>query len=253
MKKIFLILTILIILILAATYRNNTNLRLIISNLSLKENLENSNLIYRINFLNIFPVGEAIFYGGKQEDYQGKRVYHLMASARPLNFVSKFFDANLVLDSFLDTTDMNPILFKQKIHIAGKKDINRQIYYDQKQGIMTIEGVGRSIPANTQDPLSAMFKLKKIDFDKIKEFEMNINTNQKNYVFSAKVKPKEMSINEKKYRIFILNAQIERRDKNPYHKSKIKVIFLKDKENLPLLIKAFANGFLINARLVDIQ
>ena len=116
---------------------------------------------------------------------------------------------------------------------------------------MSIGGTERSIMADTQDPLSAMLRIKEIDFQKQPEFEININTNQKNYLLRGRAIPKELIIDGKKYKLFFLNAEIKRRDKNPYHKTNISIVMLKEKENIPILIKVFASGILINAKLVD--
>jgi hypothetical protein len=53
--------------------------------------------------------------------------------------------------------------------------------------------------------------------------------------------------------IAYVNATISRKDKNPYHKSEISLVMLADKENLPVLIRIFASGLLVQAKLVDIQ
>jgi hypothetical protein len=92
-----------------------------------------------------------------------------------------------------------------------------------------------------------------MDFDKVKEFEISLNTNQKNYVLKGAAQPQEICIDNKKYKIFILKSDIRRRDKNPYHQTKLTMTLCKEKENIPILIKVFASGALINARLVEIK
>jgi hypothetical protein len=92
-----------------------------------------------------------------------------------------------------------------------------------------------------------------MDFDRLKEIEMNINTNKKNYFLKGKVTPQDITIDKKLYKTFTLVATIKRSDKNPYHSSAITMVFLKDKENIPVLIKVVASGFLINARLIALE
>ncbi len=253
MKKILLITIVLIILCLGAIYQNNSNLNLIVFKLLNKNDLKEGDLVYRVTLLSILPAGEAIFTAEKKEKYNDKMVYHLEATAQTLKALSKFFSARVALESYIDMQDNNPLLFKQKIKILGKPDIDKQITYDQKNGIMSMAGVERSILPNTQDFLSAMFNLKHMDLSKINDLEMNINTNQKNYLLKGTVTPREILINKKIYKTYLINADIGRRDKNPYHKSKITMELLSNKENIPILIRVFTAGVLINAKLVEIR
>jgi len=255
MKKIILILLVFVILLLFAVYRNNSNPKIIIAGLLAGENgIKSGDLKYKIYFLNVLPVATATLVKAKGGDYQGRRVYHLEALAKTLPYLSALFSGSAFLDSYVDAESHNPVIFRQKLQIAGKPDADKEVTYNQKDGVMIIAGVERTILPNTQDPLSAMLNLKKMDLDKIREFEMNINTNQKNYVLNSTVTPKDISVNHKTYKAFVLEAVVRRRDKNnPYHQSKITMIMLKDAENIPISVKVFASGALINAKLVGIE
>lgn len=252
MKK-WLVLFIVIVLCFVFVFYNNSNIKNIISGLSKKGDIEPGELRYRVYLLGIIPIGEAVFGVEKSEQYQGQAVYHLSATAQSLNVFSKFFNASAALDSYIDTKQLAPIVFKQRIAISGKQSIAREVTYDQKSGIMSIAGVKRQILANTQDPLSAIFNLRRLNFDKIKDIEMNINTNQKNYILKGTAIQQEILINKRIYKIVSAKAEIRRRDKSPYHKSNISIVLLKEKQNLPILIKVFASGVLINARLIEIR
>jgi len=252
MKKILFIFFILIIIAVFIALNNN-NPKVIIAKLIKKGNIGAGELKYRINFLGVLPVAEAIIGVEKTQDYNGQKVYHLSASAKTLNLVSKILSGEATLDSFVDIERLSPIAFKQRLNVSGKGSTDKEIIYDQKQGIMDIGGVKRIILADTQDPLSAIFSLRKMDFDKIKEFEMNINTNQKNYILKGRATPKEMLIKGKAYKTVILEASISRRDKNPYHKSSIKMVLLRGKENTPILIKVFASGVFLSAGLTEVM
>lgn len=252
MKKIFIFLVLLILFSLFVLWNNN-NPKTIISRLIKKSNLQIGELNYRIYFLGLIPIGEAGFSIGKIEEYKGSNVYHLTAQAKSFKILSKICSVYAVIDSYVDIYSLNPILFKQKLSISGKDDAYKEVIYDQKEGVISIAGVRRQIFPNTQDPLSAILNIRKMDFDKIQEFEMNINTNQKNYILRGTARADNIKISNKIYKTFILKANISRRDKNPYHKSSIKMVLLKDKENIPILIKVFASGILINAKLTDIK
>lgn len=253
MKKILLIIIIVIILLSTFSYYVNNNPKIAISPL-LKRGNKSGDLIYRVNLFGFIPLANAILETERHIGwYNAQKVYHLNASAKPLRWCARLFNGYAILDSYIDTQTYNPIFFRQEIRIPDGGTINKKVFYDQKNGIMTANNVERKILPDTQDPLSLLFNIRRIDFSRIKELEMNINTNQKNYLFKGTVQFRDISIHERICRIAFLQADIKRRDKNPYHQSKISAVLLIDKENIPLLVKVFANGFLINARLIDIK
>lgn len=252
MKKFFIFL-ILIILFLVFVAQYNSNPKIIISELFNKGDIKSGELRYKIYLLGVLPIGDAFLGDEKIEEYKGQKVYHLSATAQSSRIFSRLFSGSAILDSYVDMQQFNPMSFRQRLQVSGKKDIDREIIYDQKQSIMSIGGTRRQIFPDTQDPLSVVFNLRRMDFDKNKEFEMNINTNQKNYILKGTAEQKELSINKKIYKIVLTKAEIKRRDKNPYHQSTIAMVLLKEKGNIPILIKVFAGGILINAKLVDIE
>jgi len=254
MKRIFLIFFIIIIIFVFINLYNNDP-RVIISGLSNNGNAHPSELRYKIHFAGVIPIGEAVLKINNKvaEEYQGHPVYHLTASAQSLNIFSQFFSSYAALDSYIDVQQFNPVLFRQKLIVKGQRGIEKEVSYDQKQGIMSMGGVRRQIFPDTQDPLSAIFNVRRLDFDKVKEFEMNINTNHKNYILKAVAHLKDISVKNKIYKTVFLEAEIYRADKNPYHKSRMMMVLWREKNNIPVLIKVFAGGIPINARLIDIQ
>lgn len=202
-------------------------------------------LTYKIYLFTVIPVAEAVFAREKTEELQGRKVYHLQASAATLKTFSWLFKGSATFDSYIDPADSAPLLFRQKINAGNKGVSEKEVAYDQKAGVMTIAGVKRQIPFGTQDPLSAIYNIRKMNLSRAKNLEMNLNTNQKNYLLAASL--------EENDRFVFVKAQISRRDKNPYHKSNLDMVLCKDAENLPLLIKVFASGCAITAKLVDIK
>ena len=254
MKKAFLVLAICILAVVFILYRNSDP-AFVISQLSKKGQIKMGELKYKIYLFGIMPVGEASFKEVEITDYQGKKVYHLAAEAHSLKFLEKLISGVAVLDSYIDPAQSSPLFLKQRIAISGKLEIVHEISYDQKRNVMTVNGVKRQILANTQDPLSLMFNLRKANLEIMQKFEFNINTNQKNYIFQGSSQPKDLIVNKQDYKCAFLKANIKRRDKdNPYHQSNVDIVMLKaDSENIPVLIKVFASGFLINIRLVEVK
>lgn len=253
MRRILGIFLIIVILFLIFFWQVNNNPAIIIANLNNKGGIREGDLKYRINLLGLIPIGEATFNLEKLEEYNGLKVYHLHANTNSLDYYATLFKGYASVDSYVDTRDSNPVLFKQRIEAPGNENPYKEVFYEQKKGIMSVDGVKRQIFPNTQDPLSAMFNLKHMDFDKVDNFEININTNQKNYILEGTANHKELRINNKIYKIVLAEAEIRRRDKNPYHKSHVSMTLLRGENNLPVLIKVFASGILINAKLAEIK
>lgn len=210
-------------------------------------------LTYRIYIFGLFPAGKAVFYDKEPQKLDGRDVYHLKAEASSLDLIAPFFKAQVDLDSFIDPATYSPVLFKQNTVISGKSTQSKEVLYDQKGKTMTLLGVKREIMPDTQDPLSLMFNLKKMNYEKNKILEFGINTNQKNYIFKGSVEARDLMAGDIKYRVYFGKAEIKRRDKNnPYHRSQVTMWLAKmGDENIPILIKIFASGFLVQVRLVD--
>jgi hypothetical protein len=251
MKK-FLILIIIVIIFCVFSFHNNNNPKIIISRLLKMGDIHSGELKYRVYMFGIVPVGEATFGVAKEEEYEGGKVLHLSASAKSLNYFAKIFSAQATLDSYIDMQQFSPMFFRQEINISGKSQVVKEVFYDQRNGVMSIGNIKRHIPPNTNDPLSAAFNLRKTDFDKVKELELNLNTNQKTYTVKGTAIQQKISINNNPFNITTLNVDIFRKDKNPYHKSSVTMLLTKE-ENIPVLIKVFASGIFISAKLVDIK
>ena len=254
MKKVLLVFSIFILLTFFFIIQNNSNPNIIISQLLKKGDISGGELRYAVNFLNLLPVGEAVFSPQIEEEYHGQKVYHLSAKAKSLDIYSRFFSAQASVDSYIDTASFNPLVFRQRLSVKGKNGLLKEVIYDQKNLVMTIAGTERQIFPDTQDPLSAIYNVKSIDLRQNKEFSININTNQKNYILKGTSKQRVFLIDKKAYKLYFIKASVARRDKNPYHKSHISMILLqKDKKNIPILMKVFAGGILINIKLVEVR
>ena len=247
---VLVVAVIMVTLFVIGIYKNNP--RVIVSKVFKIGKVHGETFKYRIYAFGVLPIGDAVFNKIEPQEIKGQCVYHINAKARSLNGMSLFFKAKAILDSYVDCVTLNPIFFKQKLVISGKSEQEKEVTYDQKKGFMTLSGVKREILPNTQDPLSLVYNLKKMDFSKSKDIELGINTNQKNYVLKGIIEQKQ--INNADYKVYCGKADIRRRDKNnPYHRSQVTMWFVKEKENIPILINVFASGFYMTIRLVEIQ
>lgn len=253
MKKLLLFFFLLIFFLAAVSYINS-NPGVIISGLDIKNYDRAEELRYRVYLFGFLPVGEATLKSEKEADFNGKKALCLAASAESSKLFSRFFHSTAVIDTYVDPISLNPVYFKQRISVSGKEDSEKEVFYDQEKNIMTTGGVKRKISANTLEPLTVFLNLRRMDFDIHKKFEMHLNTNQKDYLLEGKAETKVLKSGGAGFNIVSVKINIRRSDKNnPYHRSNLDMVFVDGEENIPILIKVFASGFYISAKLIDIR
>jgi len=253
-KKALLVLIFLGLIFCAVSYFWNTSLELAAYNSGILENPDSaSSLRYRVYLLGVFPIGEALISDWGKTQYKGKQVYRLHAEAKTLDSISEFFNASVTIDSYVDTKYLSPILYREKMVVEGKKDVEKEVTYNLQEEVMVIAGEKRKILPSTQDPVSAMWNIRRMKFDEQKAIEMNINTNQKNYLLAGTTELKKISLKHKKRDFVLADCLIKRRGKSPYHKTALRLTMMKDKENLPILVRVFAGGILITAKLIEVK
>jgi hypothetical protein len=215
---------------------------------------DSSTLVFIVDFQGVIPAGKARLRNLGLEPYQNMQAYHLTAKAYLLDIYNKFFNFEAAIDSYVDPEKLCTIKFTQHILLPNKTKQEKEILYDQAKNTMELEGVKRQIFPNTQDPLSSMFYIQHQKLELGKEFDLNINTNQKNYQFYIKVVGRqEYTIAGKKAGVWLLDGVIRRRNKNIYHRTTMRLWVLDAPSQTPILIKTFSNAGLVTARLTGIE
>lgn len=211
-------------------------------------------LIFRVNYLGLIPSGLARLEDKGEELYQGRRVSHLSAHVRPLSIYSGFFNGWAEAHSYIDTDKLCTLKFMHRLILPNKPEKEKEIFYDQENNFMELKGVKRKILPGTQDGLSAIFYIRRQEIGLGKTFDLNINTNQKNYQLYIKVvKREEYILGKTRVGAWVLDVVIRRRDKNPYHRTTMKIWILDNPSKIPILIKAMTNVGPITARLTDVE
>jgi len=246
------VLIVIIVSLLLAVFisANQDNPRTILARLDTAK-LENQakQLVCRVYFLGLFPVGRAVLRDEGLVRFEGSNFYHLSAQAGVESLISKMYPFSANIDSYLDPKTFLPIVFRQDIQ-AKDKELKKEVRYNQINNVMEIGGEKRTIFPETYEPLSALYKLRRMDLDKMPNFDLNINTNQKNYAFTGDITKENIQTKSGSVGIYRLKGQIFRRDKNPYHQSKIEIVLLDNGPKTPIFIKIFASGVLITVRLI---
>jgi hypothetical protein len=250
MKKIIIaILVILAVTLSISAHQNNPQTILKKIDITRLEN-QSKQLMFKVYFLGIFPLGKAVIEDNGLVRFEGKDLYLLSARASASGFISRLYPFSARLDSYLEPKTLLPIIFQQKLKTKDKETA-KEARYDQANNIMEIAGQKRNILPQTREPLSALYELRRLDLDTVSNFELNINTNQKNYAFTGSIASVDIQTKNGPANIYRLKGRIFRRDKNPYHQSQVEFVLLGNQHKTPLFIKVFASGALITARLID--
>ncbi len=234
-----------------AIYQNNPGN--ILNKLDVRDSRSTlKHLRYKIYLFGILPVGEAVLREKAMEKYGGNNLFRLSAEAKSCGFAAKVYPFKANVDSFADIKTMLPVIFTQNIKTKDK-EIIKEVRYDQVNNTMEIAGERRKILSETYEPLSALSKLMSLKLSGLSGFDLNINTNQKNYALMGDIAHQDIKTKSGTVRIYKLRGKIFRRDKNPYHKSRVEFVMLGEKGNIPVFIKVFASGVLLTARLTEIN
>lgn len=218
------------------------------------KNLDSKTLVLKIKFFGLIPAAEAKIKDLGREKLDRKEVFHFGATAETMPYFAKIFRAQIQADSYVDTVKLCPLKFVQLVQTPGDYDYNREIIYDQKQKVMRIGDVQREIFEDTRDPISAVFYIRNQEFKIGKEITTHINTNQKNYILTAKVLDyKESTTNGEKTGYWLMTAEVKRADKNPRHKTSVTIWFFDNKTKTPFLIKIMTAGGLVTASLTGLK
>ncbi len=203
---------------------------------------------YKIRLFGLFDLGGAKvnYLSVKDKAHSGMLV--IKGEGYTSRLISLFFNPQVSAESMINLLQVFPEKFIYSMAIPGLKPEEKVIIYDHKNMTMELDGVRRVIFSNTQDPLSAMYYIQNQKMAIGKEFDININTNQKNYRFQLEVKgKKELIIKNQKVTLWLLEGEIARRDKSRRHKTYIKLWFWEEGK-AAVLVKVSTSGvqFIIN-------
>ena len=219
-----------------------------------KGSLEGDSVKFAAKFLGVVTAGEAIIENTGLERFKGKSAYHLVVRGQSANWIAPFFKAEAVCDSYTDKNKLHALQFKMHVVLSGHPTEDKIVSYDQKNLIMDTGEEQRQILPNTHDPLSLMFYLRNQEFSLGKEFDLNINTNQKNYQFKTKVIDKKTyQIGDKKIDVWIVKADVNRRGKSKRNKSSVTMWLLDNDSKTPILFKVMTPICPIVIRLIEVK
>lgn len=208
---------------------------------------EGKELVFLVKYFGIIPIGKAKIRVDGSTRYTGRDVYKLVAEAETTGFISNFYKARAVIESYMDKDKLYSLRYIENLILPEKDIETKEIIYDQENLIMRRGNFKRKILPHTQDPLSAIFYLRFQDFNIGKSIVMNTITKQENYEFRTSVIGKQDDI-------WLLKSKVQRQDRSSYYHGVEFYLFISDdSRRLPLLIKSFTKIGLVTARLSEIR
>ncbi len=215
-------------------------------------------LTYKLNFISIIPFGVATVENKGLLNFRGRNLRYFRGSAKALKFFSILgLNAECELESYVDPINFNAYFFQEKTKTFLKPPEHKKIIYNQEAHMMEgPEGTYPILP-NTKDLLSICFYFKNQKFELGKEFEIYLNTNQKNYILNIKVSDKNnFNVDDKNFTVWVLESSFERYDKSAshsQHEAFLKIWILEDYENIPIRFEVETCYPLFVAYLIDVN
>jgi hypothetical protein len=218
-----------------------------------KSNVDNVKLIYEMNYLSIFPMGKFSFGLSGKKLIQNKTLLELTRFAETTGLVGVVYPAKVLVQSYIDPKSLLPYVYKELIDEGSRGVEEKTLFYDYKNMVL-ISGEQRyKIFPQTFETLSCLYYLMKQDMSKDKEFFLNVNSNQANYLVSIKVESLyEIDLDDENLYLWLLTGKAQRRyGERERHRLNFNAYFAKD-SNLPIYVSLFTPLGKITARLKNI-
>ncbi|NDC41579.1 MAG: DUF3108 domain-containing protein [Chitinophagia bacterium] len=103
----------------------------------------------------------------KADDFNKKKVYHITGIGRTARSFEWFYKVFDTYESYVDKETMLPLHFVRRVNEGGLK-INNDVYFNHKSSQAVSDNKTYTIPACTQDVLSAIYFARNIDYSKYK-------------------------------------------------------------------------------------
>lgn len=172
----------------------------------------------------------------------GRQVYHIIATAHTTPIISKLYEVEDEISTYLDVEKLYPVRLEKKQREGGYKsdectdfdqERNKALYFSRRSN----DKKEFDIPKKVQDPLSSLYYFRLQEVDVGKSIFANVNVDEKNYLLEAKIHKKGFVNIEGvgEWEAFMVEplpwfqGKIER-------KAKATIWFSADEKRIPLLV-----------------
>lgn len=131
------------------------------------QNGENLNFRIYYSLAGIYFSGGEASFSVKEEQWNGKEVYHIVGAGKTNSFVDKTFKVRDRYETFIDTGTLRPYKFIRNVHEGGTKIFEDVTFIKTANTAVTDSGVYK-VPVCVQDVVSAIYSARNIDFSRYK-------------------------------------------------------------------------------------
>lgn len=211
-------------------------------------------IAYTLRYLGL-PAGKVVIRVEEMKRYKDRPVYHLLAWGRTSDFVSLFFEIEGSLHSYMDVDRLHSLYFKEESQARGHRKNKKEVFYNQKDLYLTIEGEKIRILPDTQDPLSALYLIRLLDIDKLKEgYEINIKSRKRDRFLYVQLKGREeLKTPFGRIKTIKLYFHLKPVKATTRHEVSGTIWFTDNKKRIPILVKADTKAGPASILLYDIQ
>ncbi len=199
--KIFIILLVLLVLCYilyqligwnVATRRYQAHVKSLLDKQSNEIFTPGEKIAYTLRYMGL-PAGKAITRVQEITEFNNREVYVLTGRVRTSDFISLFFEAEGRVCSYIDSKRFHSLYFHGESQASGHRKNEKTLIFNQQDLFLQIDGGEKvRILPDTQDPLSAFYFLRLLDYDKIKEgYEINIKSRKRDRTLVVKTQGKE--------------------------------------------------------------
>ena len=117
---------------------------------------------------NVYLAGGEAVLNIKEEELNGKGVYHITGTGKSNNFLDHLFKVRDKYQTYIDTATLRPYKFIRDVHEGGFKKFESVDFIRSANTAVTSAGVF-SVPPCVQDALGAIFYARNLDINKYHE------------------------------------------------------------------------------------
>lgn len=197
---------------------------------------------YSVYWMGI-PVGEGILEVREMVNINGREAYHIVATAKTNDFLSKIYKVEDVLHSYVDKKDLCALRF-EKHQREGSYKSDEVVIFDQDkrkghyESLLNKSKKDFDIPPNVHDLVSCFYYFRTLDVKPHSAVMMDVNAYEKNWKVTMDVlSTQQLEIPRKGvYNVFCVEP------KAPFkgvisRRGKVWIYFGADEERAPVLIK----------------
>lgn len=192
-------------------------------------------------YLGIIPMAKATVEV-KERLYQGREIYYILAEVKSSPFFSIFYKIEDKVESYFDARRLHTLRFEEHLR-EGRHFMEKMTTYDQKNHLaeftnkLTKRVRKVKVPANVQDPLSALYYLRAQKFDTGQTLICQVNNHKKNFQVEIEIlKKEEIKTPSGNFIAWMAEPAIKRHGVRQMGNAT--VWFSADERKIPLLVKA---------------